>query len=482
MGYINRVDLSKQAKLFSGNTAIFEGSINLGENLIVSGDVKFTGVPSYTGDTYTVLILDDSNNVSYRDVKIGAEAVTYKGTYDAINDIITSDDVDINGIPLPSGSTDNNGWYFIITSGNTVGDFEYKNGDYIISQGLPNWGKINNSDSFGNVVADNGIEATVSGDTLFLETIFDTALDNSLGSVAVGGVSANTPVSSFTGKTLVNILESILFPDQAPTYTIPTIGISVTSGSVGTKEVGSPLSLNFSVSGTKNDTGAYTALRLYKNSTSGLTVSASGITSASSLPSQYGYTDPNNPNFTYTVTGSDSFNVPLGNTTYKGQGDYTIGLVKKNNKGVDDTRTAQVRSTNAPQAASTNFDSSTQTVTGIYPYFYGKSSSTPTASSVAALIAAGSGNKQLADSNGNINITFGASGEFLWFAIPNISTSKTKWFVDALNSGNIGGGTNLFGTEIPQSCTSESGYWTLNYKIYISNYATSTTGNMQMQN
>jgi hypothetical protein len=62
-------------------------------------------------------------------------------------------------------------------------------------------------------------------------------------------------------------------------------------------------------------------------------------------------------------------------------------------------------------------------------------------------------------------------------------TNKTVWYVDALNSGSIGGGTNLFGTPTTNSVDSPDGYWSgINFEIYISNYQTSTSGSMQLRN
>ena len=75
MGYINKIDLAKQAKLISGSTAHLAGSIDLGEDLYVAGDVMFTGIKSFTGNTYTLVVLDDLGQVYETDVSIfGLEA------------------------------------------------------------------------------------------------------------------------------------------------------------------------------------------------------------------------------------------------------------------------------------------------------------------------------------------------------------------------------------------------------------------------
>jgi hypothetical protein len=119
------------------------------------------------------------------------------------------------------------------------------------------------------------------------------------------------------------------------------------------------------------------------------------------------------------------------------------------------------------------------TVSSIYPVFYGVSVSAPTANQ--ALV--NSGTKSVVNSTGTVNITFGASLQFLWFAIPQSSTDKTKWFVDSLNNGNIGTGADLFNNDTIVTIDSPTALWTgVNYRIYISNYATTTSGVMQLQN
>jgi hypothetical protein len=122
----------------------------------------------------------------------------------------------------------------------------------------------------------------------------------------------------------------------------------------------------------------------------------------------------------------------------------------------------------------------TLTINTLYPYFYGKSSTQPTAASIAAAIQAGTATKVLADANGTVSIGYNANGEFIWFA--HIGTTKTKWYFTELNSGNIGNG-NFINTPVTQNVTSPENYWTsVQYKIYISSGQTSTTGALQFRN
>ena len=328
-----------------------------------------------------------------------------------------------------------------------------------------------------------------------LYTIYNTLLNPDLTMPEdVGGIEAGTTVSNLTGLTFVQLFNELLFPTIQPTYTIPTIGISGVANT--TVEVGSTLSLNLSATASKNDAGTYTQLRLLRDGSAINTYTGTGITisSITNIPSQFGYDDPNNPNSGYTINPTpylESYVVPpptVGNTSsatvYRSDGNYDAGLPKNDNKGSADTRTALVRSVNAPQAASNNFQSSSFTYTGIYPYFWGISSTLPTVTTIRDEITGGTANKVLSSASGTITIDFAASSDYLWFAHFSDYTSKTKWFVTELNQGAIGGGTNLFNTPVVQSMDSPDGYWSgIDFKVYISNYQTSTFADpMQLRN
>ena len=123
------------------------------------------------------------------------------------------------------------------------------------------------------------------------------------------------------------------------------------------------------------------------------------------------------------------------------------------------------------------FTSANFTVNSIYPIFYGVANTQPTANQ--ALID--SGTKAVVQSTGTLNVTFGASGQFLWFAHPASNTTKTKWYVNALNNGNIGTISDLFNAPTTVSITTV--LWAgVSYKIYISNFTTTTVGNMELKN
>jgi len=313
---------------------------------------------------------------------------------------------------------------------------------------------------------------------------YNTFLDPTLSMpTAVGGIPAGTTVTDLSGDTFIDLFNELLFPTVQPTYTIPTISIGGVSNTIA--EVGSTISLSLTATGVKNDAGAYTQLQLLRNGNPIFTDTASIISSATNIPNQFGYADPNNPNLTYTINPtpySEVFTLPAPSnpntfttTTYNSRGNYNAGLPKQGNKGSFDVRIALVRSGDAPQASSTNYNSTTFTYTNIYPYFWGVSSTQPTTSGIAGLISSGAANKELSSAASTIIINFNASSpKYLWFATFSNYSAKTKWFVDALNSGSIGGPSNLFQSPVTTSINSpDAGYWSgINFGIYISNYQT----------
>lgn len=148
---------------------------------------------------------------------------------------------------------------------------------------------------------------------------------------------------------------------------------------------------------------------------------------------------------------------------------------------VPGTQQWQAQGTNSK---SSQFNSSIFTVTAIYPYFWGKVTN-PTRP-VASNALVNSGNKVLSSSTGTITINFDStSDDYIWFAIPAISTSKTVWYVNALNNGSIGGAASPSGNLFPDfdSVSVTTVNWTgIEYKVYISNYRTGVNVNMELRN
>jgi hypothetical protein len=321
-----------------------------------------------------------------------------------------------------------------------------------------------------------------------VDTIYNTSLDLSLAMPStVGGIAVGTTAGYLYGKTFVQMFDDLLFPLVLPTYTIPSVSIS--SDVTGILEVGSSFTASLTLRGDENDADYFSKLEILKSingsaSSTLLTISSTSsmtITTGSPIPNQFGYTDPNNPNYSYSITYSDSsITVPSpvsgGSSTlvYSGISDYSGGLPKNDNKGNLDLRTSLVRSVNAPQSSDTGFGSNLSTITGYYPYFYGKESTQQTDSDIVNIIESGSGfTKVVNNGSGSLSMSFNAVGEWPWFAIYDVYPTKSTWYQSPLNNGDIGlVPTDLFGSPSTLSVTSIDGYWTVNFKIYPSNKVT----------
>ncbi len=315
-----------------------------------------------------------------------------------------------------------------------------KPGIYILMSGL--WIRI--ADSLDVATSDYTIEE--------LQALFQTKFTQdfvvSLGSGKTLGKLLNGETAELTGKTLDEGIQYLGIEDIYPSYTIPTISISESQAAIG--EVGQSLTNVLTATYGQNDAGAIVDIRILKD---GVILGAAGTTSPLAR---------NDTAVVRTIT-------PI---VYTAVVQYLAGLLKPvPPTNFPDDRTALVRQTNAPQAAASGFTSSGVSYGGIYPYFFGVSNVAPTADQ--SLI--NSGTKVVADSSGTITVSFGASAQYLWFAIPVTSTSKTSWFVTELNSGPIGGLTNLFGTEQVVEIDSPTALWNnIDYKFYLGNYQTTT--------
>jgi hypothetical protein len=355
----------------------------------------------------------------------------------------------------------------------TGGTFNQSDSKLELVSNFGNSFEITGFSSSFNVSENTGLRVN-SG---ILHTTYNTNLDPALEmSSTIGGLSAGTTVSSLSGKTFVSLLDDLLFPTQQPTYTIPTISINNSNTTV---EVGSTYSTNLVATATKNDSGNFTYLEIIRNSTSLISTNSPSSATTTSVSSQYNYSDPNNPNYNFTLSYNESYVIPTGvtssSTTYKARGNYNSGLVKKTNKGSNDVRTAQVRLTTAPQLGSSSFDSTTKTITGIFPYYYGKTNVEPTIDEVKASILAGTATKVLSSASGNLQITYNASKEFLWFAHLGAHGLKSQWYVATENKGLMSN-SSLFKVGSSSLVSSELGLWSnANFYIYLGNYATTLT-------
>lgn len=284
--------------------------------------------------------------------------------------------------------------------------------------------------------------------------------------VTVGGLNSG---SVLTGRTANQILESMLVPTLNPTLTAPSI-TSFSQNLSTTQEVGVSVTPTFTTNFSRGSISpAY--------GTSGF---------RSGTPTKYVYSGSGNSRQVNTTSTSNNSAATGATTLVAGANTwgvyvaYSAGEQPKNSAGGN---------FGSPLASGSTAVSNT-TITAIYPYFYGKvasggapsGSNRPTATS--ALVSGGT--KVVASSTGTITITFAAtSDDYLWFAIPSTSTSKTVWFVSALNNGSIGGSVSPGGNLFPafDSVNVTTVLWSgISYKVYISNYQSATSGAMEMRN
>jgi hypothetical protein len=301
-------------------------------------------------------------------------------------------------------------------------------------------------------------------------TIYNTLVPDNTTSIAIGGAAA-LAASAWKTKSIVEVLDTILFPDQAPTYTYPTISLSSTAA--GTKEVGEIYNQALTLTVIKNDAGVASGLQLTKN---GSVISSSALLTGNTtnVAAQFGYPDPNNPNQYYRITASENGIVTgYGSVSWAGSAFYDRGLSKQNNKGV--TATTYV--------AAGSLGSNAVTVSGIYPWFWGVSSAASLSpATVASTIQNGITNKNLTDASGTVSIEFAANSQWCWVAIPDGYTQKTKWYNTALNAGDINS-SSFIDFKATTNVTSPSGLWSnVPYKIYITNGLQTTSGVYQLLN
>ena len=298
-----------------------------------------------------------------------------------------------------------------------------------------------------------------------LGTIYNTTIADSVTNVAVGGLSAGTAASVLKTKSIVEILDDILFPTlEASIASSASVSLAV-SGGGGTLEVGDSVSrtltATFSQGSITNGDGS--AGPSLVGAATQYTFTGTGITSTAQTGNTLSLGSA------AVVDGSNNWAVTVAYGA--GSGAYY------DNKGAAGSNLDGSRG-----SGSVSDSSSSPTITGLYPYFYGLSTNAPVAADIQSVIAAGVGTKVVASSTGTISIVFNAtSAEYLWFAVPATSTDKTIWYVSALNTGSIGGGSNLFGSPSTLAVNSPDSYWSgISYDIYITNYAT-TTGSDTMQ-
>lgn len=315
------------------------------------------------------------------------------------------------------------------------------------------------SASTGYVLTFNGTKISLQASSASL-----TYSGNSPTTIGVGGMAKGTTI---TGRTISDILEEILVPVLDPTFVAPTN--TFTDDQNTPQEVGKPVNIAFTATFNRGQINLDGSLQ---NPRAG-------------LPNQYNYTGSGLSTTVISTALSDNQSI-IGYVLSAGTNQWGSSVTYDQGAQPLDS---QGNNFGTPLAAGTTSIKNV-TIEAIYPYYYGTvqvTGSTPTRPTANQALVTG-GTKIVGSSTGTISTSFNStSNEYIWFAIPSTSTSKTKWFVDALNNGSIGGavsvGGNLFPNPDTVSITSEDGYWSsINYKVYISNYRTAVNQTMELRN
>lgn len=290
----------------------------------------------------------------------------------------------------------------------------------------------------------------VSGDFVFQDDILV-----SLASGKTLGRYANGQIIPAKGKSFEQVMRLIAIEPQYPELIAPTFSLSHNQG---TREVGTTVNLTLTASFNRGQIlgklvgGVWEPLTEQGKRAGAVTSYVIDGTNTGTTPSK------NNP----------SYVVVLGNNSFIATVSYAAGPQPKDSENENFDLPLPAGSLNA----STQF-------TGIIPYFYGVLNPGQTIDDINLA----SFTKVVASSSGTITIPWsGVVGKRLVVVYPATSTTKTKWWVTALNNGNIGNSGDLFPSTQNKNFNSPNSYWTgVSFKVIISD-VTNADYNMEFRN
>jgi hypothetical protein len=246
-----------------------------------------------------------------------------------------------------------------------------------------------------------------------LGTVYNTTIGDAVTSIAVGGAPAQA-ASIWKGLTLVQALDTILFPTiLASIQTAKSVVLTV-SGASGIQEIGQTISRTLTAAFNRGliTNGDNTTGPALVGAATEYTFTGTGISSTAQAGNTLAVSNT-------IVSGSNNWAVTVAHDA--GTGDY---FDNKGNVGtnLDGSRVSGTATDSA----------SAPTITGIYPYFYLKSASPISSSDMASAIAAGTATKVVGSSTGTLSIPYNMSAQYLAVAYPASSTTKTVYYVTAL--------------------------------------------------
>lgn len=254
---------------------------------------------------------------------------------------------------------------------------------------------------------------------------------NSPATCTVGGITAGTVL---TGKTIEYLMQEILAPYIEPAFT--SFAVNITS----------PMEVGTALSGTKTFTWA--------TSTSGNVASNSiGICEVGGSLLGFGLAND----------GTEALSI--GTKTNTSPTTWTWQITGCSTQDTEFSRNVSKCS--------------------LYPIYYGKLTSGTRPAVTNSLVTTGCIAKSNVNSTGTVTVDFDStSSEYTWLAIPASSTSKTCWYVNALDNGLI---NNSPSDKYPDECTlditSAEGCWSsISYKVYMSGAVGEITDPIQFRN
>jgi hypothetical protein len=255
---------------------------------------------------------------------------------------------------------------------------------------------------------------------------YNPSASDTVQSVEVGGADP-LAASGWRVLNLSQALDRILFPTLLPTISTPKSATLTVSGASGVQEVGSPvarvLTAVFARGRITNGNGSLGPELV--GAATNYTYSGPGLTTTT-------ITSPTQSVSTDVVPGNNQWTVSVAHAA--GSGAYA------DNKGNNSTALDGSRGQGTASASTAGF-------LGVYPWYRLESPVFFTAEQFAAAIEAGNASaihasavltKYVADAAGTIAVPYNLSGKFLGVAYEASLTTKTRYYVDALDNGNIG--------------------------------------------
>lgn len=230
----------------------------------------------------------------------GVSGITYRGDWDATIDYIEKDCV--------RSTVNGNAYYCISSSLNEEPSTHVLSWSLFVMSGAPGesaydysvlYGFTGNEDSFGNILAN--LDMKESGPT----------------AIAVGGVSVG---STLYGKTAIEILDTMLYPELFPNYPFIEPSVSLSLNLANLMEIGSVNNVTIAA---EFDGGSITPQ--YQ--------SASPYRSDSVI--SFTYSGPSSFSTTITDTSAvqNSYTISAGNNSWGLSASYSAGVQPKTNKG-----------------------------------------------------------------------------------------------------------------------------------------------------